>query len=56
MNPILYNSFEEIDAAFFSGDTFHSEEDREQAKEYIERWQRELKVLEDAAEEEKINS
>ncbi len=45
ITPIwLKNACEEIDAGFFSGDTFESEEARKLIKEYIERWQRQINI------------
>lgn len=40
----LKRACEEIDAGFFSGDTFESEESRALMKEYIERWQRQTRI------------
>jgi len=48
MDTDVYNALEEIDAAFFSGDQFHNVENLDTAKEYIERWQREIKKIEEA--------
>ena len=35
-------ALEEIDAAFFSGDTFHDPEALKEVEEYLGRWQREI--------------
>lgn len=38
IHPSVENAFEEIDAAVFSGDTFHTWEGRKMLREYLERW------------------
>lgn len=47
MPQAVERAFEEIDAAVFSGDTFHtSREDFTELKEYVERWARALPEIE----------
>lgn len=41
------DAIEEIDAAMFSGDTFNEKCNREELKEYIDRWSREIKSIEE---------
>ena len=41
-------NFEEIDAAFFSGDEFHNKAYLNIVKEYVERWRREIRIIEEA--------
>jgi len=38
---------DEIDAAIFTGDEFHDATARKELRDYMARWERELKVLED---------
>jgi hypothetical protein len=45
MNEELKEAFELIDAALFSGDSFHDEQATEEAEEYLERWEREFQVI-----------
>lgn len=40
-------AFEEIDAAVYSGDSFHDEKNLEELERYILRWQREAKRIRD---------
>jgi hypothetical protein len=42
MHPDVENAIEQIDAAFFSGDTFDSGENLAKIKEYVERWNRKI--------------
>ena len=45
MNKWVYEACEQIDAGFFSGDTFHSRESLEEIEDYIKRWQREIENI-----------
>lgn len=47
LEPSLYEAFESIDAAFFSGDAFHNHKAAACAQYYIGRWQRSLKADEE---------
>jgi hypothetical protein len=47
IHPRNLETFDIIDAAFFSGDTFYVEENLKIAKEFIERWQYRIKEIED---------
>lgn len=38
LHPDTERAFEEIDAAFFSSDMLHNEEDGKKAREYVARW------------------
>ena len=44
MRQYIKEACEEIDAAMFSGDDFENIEARIELKEYIGRWQREMKL------------
>jgi hypothetical protein len=49
MHQVVARAFEEIDAAVFSGDEFHTDRaDFNIFKEYVERWARALPSTEDA--------
>lgn len=41
MKPFLEDAAEQIDAAFYTGDSFHSAEDLDDIEAYIARWSRE---------------
>ena len=47
MNSELYEHFEHIDSAVFSGCTFHNKDDREILKNFVNRWNKEMKVFEE---------
>lgn len=47
-----HEAAESIDASFFSGDTFHSKEAVAAIKFYVERWTREIAVIEKTLAEE----
>jgi len=51
MNEYLDDLCDQIDASMFSGDKFLKEENRKGLQEYIDRWQREMKRLEEIAAE-----
>lgn len=51
MDEYLENACEEIDAAMFSGDAFSKDENRKALREYIGRWEREMKRLEESSNE-----
>lgn len=46
MHESVENAIDEIDAAMFSGDTFHDDDNREELKKYIVRWNREIESIE----------
>jgi hypothetical protein len=50
MDPDLKENCESIDAAMFSGDSFFAPEARKELREYLERWERELKRWDEADE------
>ena len=47
MRDYIENACEEIDAAMFSGDEFDEKDEREKLREYIGRWERRMKELEE---------
>ena len=47
----LEDACEEIDAAIFSGDAFMDSDNRKELREYMARWERELKRLDKVDEE-----
>ena len=49
MHPDVKDAIEQIDAAFFSGDTFDSGENLTKIKEYVERWSRKISENEEWA-------
>lgn len=46
LHPKVAESFDEIDAAIFSGDQFHNKEDKDQLAYYVNRWKKELAYIE----------
>jgi len=54
MRPDTYEAAEIIDAAIFSGDSFHDKEARRRLRWYLERWERELKLFDQMKEEEEV--
>lgn len=42
IHPKVEAAFQEIDAAFFSGDTFEDEDARERVKFFLARWNKEV--------------
>jgi hypothetical protein len=46
MHPNDEEAFQTIDAAFFSGDTFHDKVNLDLVKYFMERWQKEIKNIE----------
>jgi hypothetical protein len=46
MHASVEEALEMIDAAFFSGDCFHDRQNLDHAKEYLDRWNREVEVIE----------
>lgn len=51
MHPKVIDAFDEIDAAVFSGDSFHDKENAEVLQSFINRWQRELVRIQQEAED-----
>jgi len=51
MDSYIEESCDNIDAAFFSGDTFHNLASLNDIKYYLARWNKEAKVIEDILEE-----
>lgn len=52
MKEWLERACEDIDAGFFSGDGFHSREVLEEIREYLGRWERQCKVIDEMLDEE----
>lgn len=46
---------EEIDAGFFSSDEFENPKDLLEIKKYVERWNRQIAVIENTLQEENFN-
>lgn len=46
MRQFIFEACDTIDAAIFSGDDFHDEANRKELIEFMERWTRELKLIE----------
>ena len=42
MRPSVEESFEQIDAAFFSGDDFYTPDNFAEVKKYLDRWNRQM--------------
>ena len=53
MHPSIERACEKIDAAFYSGDSFHNKTSLAEISSYVGRWHREIKVLEEYLEREK---
>jgi ADP-dependent phosphofructokinase/glucokinase len=51
MRDYLERSYEEIDAAMFSGDAFIEQEERDTLRKCIDRWERKMKEWEEIAAE-----
>lgn len=51
MEPCLERACEEIDAGLFSGDAFENVSALSEFKEYVERWERRIKELEETINE-----
>lgn len=49
MRQFLEQALEDIDASIFSGDLLHCDEERDELKEYIARWQRSIGAYEGGA-------
>ncbi len=43
--PYIHQATQEIDASFFSGDTFYSPERLAQIEWYIKRWEKEVELI-----------
>jgi len=54
LHQSIIESIEQIDAAFFSGDQFHDESNLEEIMDYLCRWEREAKRIEESIEQEKF--
>jgi len=48
---MIWIALEEIDAALFTGDIFHNEEELKELKRYLIRWVREVKNIEEMLKE-----
>ena len=46
LRSFISNACEDIDAAVFSGDAFHDKEERDALRNYIARWERQMKEYE----------
>lgn len=47
MRKYIEDACDELDAAIFSGDEFHNPESRKRLREFMTRWERELKSFDE---------